>query len=139
MGKSGVLLVGLAGLVALGGCENPDTVSSQQSSQQMVAWAAAKLEEERKTILGAAKHGDLKQVQALVAAGSNLGQRSATNGFTPLHWAVAGGHEDVVKLLLSHGASVKDKTKYGLTPLELAAVEGYDDIAALLRRHGAKE
>lgn len=39
------------------------------------------------------------------------------SGQTPLHWAVLGGHIDVIRLLLSHGADLEAKNAYGGTAL----------------------
>ncbi|KAK4191238.1 hypothetical protein QBC35DRAFT_538128 [Podospora australis] len=52
---------------------------------------------------------------------------------TPLSWAVAFGHEDTVKLLLSlRGIEPDRKDVNGRTPLSLAAEDGYPAIVELL-------
>ncbi|KAH7073997.1 ankyrin repeat-containing domain protein, partial [Paraphoma chrysanthemicola] len=54
-----------------------------------------------------------------------------SNGLTPLMTAALRGHESIVRLLLSQGASV-DPTDEGLSALYLAANGGYTDIVKLL-------
>ena len=53
-------------------------------------------------------------------------------GLTPLHRAAYRGHEDVVKLLLLHGADKTKVRKRGKTPLDLADKE---EIKKLLDSH----
>ena len=60
------------------------------------------------------------------------------DSWTPLHSAVAGGHKDVVELLIAKGADVNAKNdKYGGTPLLHAAGEGHKEIVELLIAAGA--
>ena len=54
-------------------------------------------------------------------------------GSTPLHFAAANNHRNVVALLLSHGAKASATEKYGLTPEALAIQKGHIDVAELLR------
>jgi ankyrin repeat protein len=56
---------------------------------------------------------------------------------TPLHYAVYGGHKDIVELLITKGANVSAKDNEGATPLHKAAAKGYKDIAELLVNKGA--
>jgi ankyrin repeat protein len=52
-----------------------------------------------------AAEGDLDSVRAHLAAGACVNARDEGEA-TPLHWAVGGGHRDVVELLIAHGANV---------------------------------
>jgi ankyrin repeat protein len=61
------------------------------------------------------------------------------NGFTPLHGATFHGHEDVIEVLLAHGAEVNAKTSDGDTALAIAMSQGNKAVAALLRQHGGQE
>ncbi|AXO19131.1 TPA: ankyrin repeat domain-containing protein [Providencia stuartii] len=63
-------------------------------------------------------------------------------GWTPLLEAIVlndGGEkqQQIVKLLLDHGANPHMTDKYGKTPLELAREKGYHEIAELLITAGA--
>jgi hypothetical protein len=65
-------------------------------------------------------------------------ETKASYAETPLSWAVASGHEAVVKLLLEKGAELETKGNYyGQTPLSLAAgsrARGSGEAAARERR-----
>ncbi|KAH8689310.1 hypothetical protein BGW36DRAFT_70072 [Talaromyces proteolyticus] len=59
-------------------------------------------------------------------------------GRTPLLWAVEGGHEAIVKLLLEKGADLESKDhEYGRTPLSRAAEGGHEAVVKLLLEKGA--
>ncbi len=51
--------------------------------------------------------GHLEVVKLLVGCSADVSCRDK-QGFTPLHAAALGGHTDVVKYLLKHGAEVRD-------------------------------
>ena len=60
------------------------------------------------------------------------------DSWTPLHSAVAGGHKDVVELLIAKGADVNAKDEeYGAIPLHHAAQAGHKEIVELLIAAGA--
>lgn len=52
-------------------------------------------------------------VAMLISAGANLDAKTR-DGLTPLHCAARSGHDQVVDLLLEHGAPIRSKTKVGL-------------------------
>lgn len=58
-------------------------------------------------------------------------------GWTPLHYAAAGGDEEIVRILLEHHAYIDAETPSQLTPLMIAAREGHEGAARLLMREGA--
>ena len=58
-------------------------------------------------------------------------------GCTPLHYAIYGGYEEVVSLLLASGADVNQADKHGYTPLHLAAENGDEQVVQLLLKNGA--
>ena len=49
--------------------------------------------------------------------GHKVSVHALVSGQTPLHWAVLGGHIEVIRLLLSHGADLEEKNAYGGTAL----------------------
>lgn len=66
----------------------------------------------------AARDGQMEAVAALVAAGADVNQVSATDAMSPLIQAIITGHFDIAKYLLQHGADPNLATKKeGLTPL----------------------
>ena len=83
----------------------------------------------------AAKKGDLKQVEQLIAQGADVNVRG-TNGETPLTIAALGGRQTVVALLLEAGADLQIRNKGGLTPLHAAAYGGHRDVVELLLAKG---
>ena len=91
----------------------------------------------------AAQRGRADVVRLLLEAGEDPDRFNA-DGFhshaTPLHQAVGGNHEEVVRLLLERGArlDLRDGV-YGSTPLGWALHGRRDAIADLLRAHGARE
>lgn len=50
-------------------------------------------------------------------------------GNTPLMYGCAGGHDEVVKILLANGANVEDHNENGHTPLMEAASAGHVGVA----------
>lgn len=58
-------------------------------------------------------------------------------GNTPLMYGCAGGHEEVVRVLLDSGANVEDHNENGHTPLMEAASAGHVQVAKILLEHGA--
>ena len=63
--------------------------------------------------------------------------RLRREGWTPLHVASMGGHEEVVRLLLEHGADVHAQKKDGDAALHLATVHRRDKVMRVLLEHGA--
>ncbi|XP_058810032.1 uncharacterized protein LOC131675175 [Phymastichus coffea] len=60
-----------------------------------------------------------------------------SNHDTALTLACAGGHEELVELLLSRGADIEHRDKKGFTPLILAATAGHQKVVEILLNHGA--
>jgi len=58
-------------------------------------------------------------------------------GNTPLIWAASEGNDDVVQLLVEHGANVNCQNLNGETALYVAAARGHDSIAHILLENGA--
>ena len=58
---------------------------------------------------------------------------SYPDGATPLHYAAANGHLEVVKYLVEKGADVKRANENGLTAEEWARQKGHLDVVEYLR------
>ncbi|XP_044021901.1 60 kDa lysophospholipase isoform X3 [Siniperca chuatsi] len=84
----------------------------------------------------AAKIGDIEVLEALKDMGSSL-CLGDYDGRTPLHIAACEGHLELVKYLLSHGATVYGKDRYGDTPLCNAVRFRHKKVVQLLRKTGA--
>jgi uncharacterized protein len=56
---------------------------------------------------------------------------------SPLNYAVAKGHKDVVRLLLERGAKVHGKNIFGRTCLHIATEQGHLEIAKILVENNA--
>jgi ankyrin repeat protein len=70
-----------------------------------------------------AKSGELDQLeQELKESAAEILTERDDQGWQVLHQGVAGGNEDVVKLLVTHGADINSRTHggYGETPLRIA-------------------
>lgn len=84
----------------------------------------------------AAFKGDKPAAEALLAAGAAV----VRQGWTPLHYAAAGGAVDIAGLLLQHGARIdapSPAASGSYTPLMLAAREGRDEAVRFLVQQGA--
>ncbi|CAG9998332.1 unnamed protein product [Clonostachys byssicola] len=77
--------------------------------------------------------GPFKQ---LLQLGADWGIRDNVYGQTPLGWASAYGHVDIVKLLIGAGADINE-SKSGTTPLHLAIRNSHVDVVQRLLDHGA--
>ncbi|KAK1253247.1 hypothetical protein MKX07_001324 [Trichoderma sp. CBMAI-0711] len=68
--------------------------------------------------------GEASQVQSFLAyRAPNIETRTTDeHGFAPLHWAVAGGHQDCITLLLRNGANPKALTIKGLSAIHVAVL-----------------
>ncbi|MFZ5724045.1 MAG: ankyrin repeat domain-containing protein [Pseudomonadota bacterium] len=87
----------------------------------------------------AAEKGDLRKVEALLAADASLVKQEGHDYTTPLHWAAIFNHKAVVELLPANKADVNARDKHNETPLHKAGQNGHGDVAAVLRRHGARQ
>lgn len=82
----------------------------------------------------ALKNGHLETIQLLLKNGCDFSVVSDEAGRLPIHYAVEGGHVDVVKLVLQSNPSVLSKTNDGDTVLHLATSL---EVVRLLVEQGA--
>jgi hypothetical protein len=106
-----------------------------------------KLSEQEIALSDAARDGDLKTVQKLLAAGVKADvkdDRFSLLNVTPLMRAARRGHLEVVRALLATGANVNARDKHissteagGHTPLHYAAKQRHLEVAKELLKAGA--
>jgi ankyrin repeat protein len=85
---------------------------------------------------GAARHGDVERLRALLDSGSDVDQRDRYHQ-TALMLAAQGGHADVVRLLVERGADLDVAAKFSLTAVMLAVIGGHVEVVRLLAVAGA--
>lgn len=90
-----------------------------------------------KYMLWAAEHNMEDIVQTLLEVSPELVNARDEDLYTPLHRACYGGHEGLVKLLLTRGASITAQTVDGWQPLHSACHWNHARVASLLLQHGA--
>ncbi|KAK4248393.1 kinase-like domain-containing protein [Corynascus novoguineensis] len=88
-------------------------------------------------LLWAARGGGEATTAQLLGGGVNTETRDDYFGRTPLSYAAAQGHQDIVKLLLKSGANIEEKDRHDHTPLTNAAIECHPDVVKLLLDNGA--
>ncbi len=92
----------------------------------------------REPLWDAARRGDAKKVQTLLAKGADVNDRTRY-GATALWFAAYKNRTEVVKLLLEHKANVDSADGiWGMSPLTLAAGEDKGEMVRLLLKAGAK-
>ena len=84
----------------------------------------------------AAWRGQMAAVRWLVERGARI--NSAPRQWSPLHYAVFGGHKEVVDYLLAQGADVNAQSTNGSSVLMMAVYEGHDALAKSLLARGAR-
>ncbi|XP_044260011.1 ankyrin repeat domain-containing protein 17 isoform X12 [Tribolium madens] len=67
----------------------------------------------------------------------DVDSKTDSNHDTALTLACAGGHEDLVDLLINRGADIEHRDKKGFTPLILAATAGHEKVVEVLLNHNA--
>lgn len=84
-------------------------------------------------LMMAAFKGNKPAVLALLEKGASVNRR----GWSPLHYAAAGGAADIATILIERGAAQDARAPGGLTPLMMAAREGHETAVAVLLDAGA--
>ncbi|KTF88881.1 hypothetical protein cypCar_00042086, partial [Cyprinus carpio] len=83
----------------------------------------------------AAAKGSVAVIKELLLfnQGGPVTLNNKANGLCPLHLAAAGGHTEVVKVLLDAGASVTEEDAEGMTAIHLAAKNGHTHVLEVLK------
>ena len=91
-----------------------------------------------KSVHTLAAEGNIRAFRKIANSQGNSGLEAvAPDGGTPLYLAAVNGHEELVKMLLSHDVSVNTTTNDGQTPLHGSALAGQLGIIKLLVEKGA--
>ncbi|KAI4477002.1 hypothetical protein M0804_013182 [Polistes exclamans] len=89
------------------------------------------------SIYDLAYHGKTSDVKILLNLTESLKTQTDTNGRMLIHWAALGGHDDLVRHLLSLGSPVDPTDDTNMTPLILAASAGREKVVNTLLTEGA--
>jgi ankyrin repeat protein len=85
----------------------------------------------------AAAENNAAVVKVLVEAGGDVHAQSKTGRFTPLMFAVRGGHVETTRALLDAGADVNTTIPDGTSALVVAVINAHYQLAGLLLDKGA--
>lgn len=88
-----------------------------------------------KTIVGAARTGDIAAIKRYIAEGADVNEMRFE--MPPLAWAAMMGHTAAAELLLQHRADINGRNGDGNTALHLAVFLGHAETAELLINNGA--
>lgn len=83
-------------------------------------------------IYRAALDGDADAVKHHIASGASVDLDDSEDNWTPLHCAAMKDHENVVRLLLDHGADPVRQDRFRMTPFDTAVSHGATRVASLL-------
>jgi len=82
--------------------------------------------------------GNIAAVKQHLVAGTNVDVKGGFSDGTPLLYAAAQGHKEIVELLIAKGVNVNAIDNGGNTPLDKASAHKHKKTADLLRKHGGK-
>jgi ankyrin repeat protein len=88
-------------------------------------------------IWGAARAGDLAEMQRLVGHDPGLLDARDIDARTPLMWASREGHVGVVRWLVDNGAGIDERCSWGCTALFFACNKGHASVVRMLVEKGA--
>lgn len=107
---------------------NPLTEAARLNDDLLVIMlldAGAKVDsanpDDETALMQAIKNGNLKMAQKLVDSGADVNRIEKFHNQTPLIYAAAGSHRDILKLLLSKGADTKPRALYTDWPSQVTS------------------
>ncbi|KFY84589.1 hypothetical protein V498_07800 [Pseudogymnoascus sp. VKM F-4517 (FW-2822)] len=111
----------------------PDVKVRRASSVSSVLFKMFKKET---AIIEAASDGDISKVAKLISSGANVNARDRW-GWSALSMCGYGGHVEICRLLLDHGAELDNMDVDGDTPESLATNRGHANIVIMLEEERA--
>ncbi|XP_012495422.1 PREDICTED: 2-5A-dependent ribonuclease [Propithecus coquereli] len=93
--------------------------------------------DDNRLLIKAVGKEDVQMVQQLLERGADVNFQEESGGWTALHNAVQTGREDIVELLLHHGADPCLRKRNGATPFIVAAIVGNVQLLRLFLSKGA--
>ncbi|CAG5121213.1 unnamed protein product [Candidula unifasciata] len=119
----------------------PPVNKSQVRKQQRVAQTAQQTVIQQNAIVNVdgsyPSPGILGTAMNSLYSSVDVDSQTESNHDTALTLACAGGHAELVTLLLAKGADIEHRDKKGFTPLILAATAGHVDVVEILLDHNA--
>jgi ankyrin repeat protein len=79
----------------------------------------------------AAGHGNIQKLRELLEADPSLVNRGSARRWAPLHYAVAGGQQAAVQLLLDHGANIHVRSPHDGEPIDFALFDDHREVRDL--------
>lgn len=98
--------------------------------------AAQTSDELNKSLIDAAKNGNIVKVKELISRGADVNAKTNQNA-TALIYASLNGHTETVKELIAKGADLNAKTNEGFTAIMYASQNGHTDVVKELIEKGA--
>lgn len=126
--------------------QQPTTVAPSKFSTTANKKSIEKSRRDRKTVLRQTSTPNTNTAMQQLAIRTQPGpdkkidvdSETDSNHDTALTLACAGGHEELVELLIQRNASIEHRDKKGFTPLILAATAGHEKVVNILLKHGAE-
>ncbi|XP_040833061.1 ankyrin repeat domain-containing protein 49 [Ochotona curzoniae] len=117
---------------------NSDDEEEQEESEEWYQQQEKSMENDPgKLLLWAAEKNRLSTVQRILSEKASLVNSRDEDQYTPLHRAAYGGHLDIARELIAHGADVHAVTVDGWTPLHSACKWNNASVASFLLQHDA--
>ncbi len=116
----------------------PPSISKKQYNRQNQHLPKAFYQSEYSSLLFiAVQSSDIGAIQALLAKGADINAQDASNGYTPLMYAIVYNKFDAFRYLMMSGADVSITTLDGRTALHIAAIYNRVDMFKMLISIGA--